>query len=176
MWKAIQSYFFNRAIRKIMNPNRVGKLRNLSDVHTIGLLFIAHSDEQIRQIKLAASALEKQQKRVSLLGYIPSLKKNQSPDFPFFTAKDISFGQVPGGEAVQSFAGQSFDLLIVTPAAGFLPFTYISQLSAAQLKAGVFDESSVDCYDFMIKQGPTDSTRNFIDKLLSYLQQIDCHG
>lgn len=176
MWKAIQTYFFQRAIRQLNLPMRVGKLRNLSEMKSVGLLFNAQTDEQINEIKRVAHQLEGQQKQVTLLGFIPVLKKDVTPSFPFFTRKDVSFSQVPGGDAVRTFTKQSFDLLIVIPFAGFSPFTYITMVSAAQLKAGQYDEQSSAIYDFMIKQDAGDSTRHFIDKLLSYLQQIDCHG
>lgn len=176
MWRAIQLFFFRRALQQLNLPLRTGKLRNLAELQSIGILFDARSEEQVRQIRLTAATLQKQGKNVSLLGFIPKLPKEVSLDFPFFSSKDVSFIQIPGGEKVNQFIQTPFDLLIVTPSIDALPFQYIAACSTASLKTGVYGTIPEETLDFMIKQNADDPVRTFLDRLLSFLQQIECHA
>ena len=170
----IWSYFLKKETDKI---KRNRKLLNLSDAKTIGIIYQVNQEEHYNVICSFIKELQDKNKNVRSLGYVKDY--NVVPHFCFpklsydyFTKKEVNWYKVPSSNFVNDFVKENFDILIDLSNEDCMPIQYISAISNASFKVGLYNDKNKNIYDFMIKvDGLT--IQNLINQIKHYLSLIN---
>lgn len=145
---------------------------NLDTAATVGILFDATELADRNTATRFAESLERQSKKVKLLGYFDNSMEEDSFSFPFYTQKDLDWTRCPQGEAVRSFLDQKFDILFVLRPEVEPHMEYIAALTYAYLKVGPCTERTY-CFDLMIDADPKQPLSHFISQVEKLLKQTN---
>mgnify|MGYP006255504345 FL=1 len=137
----------------------------------IGILFDITEEEHIPIINKYVAKLERQQKKVKLLGFVDASAANENLMFPSFSRRETNLFFVPKGDAVQTFIEQPFDILICIFLSDSPSLEYISTFSKARFRVGKHLEAKEHCFDLMMNH-ENDSVKDFLDKLHPYLNMF----
>ncbi len=87
---------------------------------------------------------------------------------------DINYTYRPISNEANSFINTSFDILIDANFKNLFPLEYISTLSTAGLKVGIFESGYENPpFDLMIDVKKSTSLNNFLDQVVLYLEMIN---
>lgn len=168
----LKNKLYYNALNKSLHKSRVLRLStSLKEAETVGVLFNATEEEQIKIVLAYSKELSKKGKSVDLLGFINTKKEVEEERFSFFTKKDIDFVGKPKGEAMNQFMGQPFDLLINLSGKTNPPFDYIMALSKASFRVGPSTENTFSS-DLMIDTKNPDDLANFIKQAEFFLNKM----
>lgn len=149
IFQRIQAYFYNKSLPARSVRNKAKAVRNLDDARTIAILFNATDVDERTAVLRYADKLRKQNKQVSLLGFIAVVDKEATFPFEFFTQKDIDWANRPKGAAVQAFIAQGYDAFINLHVQTARHTESIALQVPAGLKIGPV-AAHPDAYDLMI--------------------------
>ena len=110
----------------------------------IGILFDATLPENVVSVNRYAELLKRENKEVTLLGYIDAKKNFGQPAFNFISKKDVNWIFKPRDQKVMKFINEDFDVLVNAWFAEYYPLQFISTLSKAGLRVGAFEEAKLD--------------------------------
>jgi len=172
--KKYRNYFFRKATRKLI---RQKKVVNYYEAKNIGIIYDASQEENYMLISNLTKELQLSGKRVNTLGYIRQ-KKRPHYSFPrlifgFFFRRDFTWNYKPKSIFVKDFLETEFDILIdISPEEIF--FTkYVSGLSRAKYKVGIFSANYFNIYDLMIEVDDSCSLEECIGHSLHYLKNLN---
>ncbi len=172
------SHFFARKTlkRNLLNRRIHRETMMFQDTKEIGLLFVAHSDEDIETANKYIDKLKSEGKKVEFIGYIAikdyqKKHKGEEKNPNYIFDNDFDFFHRPRFGSIEKFYKKEFDLLISLNYSNQFSLNYISSLSRAKLRVGKFNQSSVAAYDFMIDD-KANSMESLIEQLTHYLQKI----
>ncbi len=175
--RRIGHFFAGRNLkRELLNRRIQRETVTFAEAKTIGVLFTAHSDEDIETAFKYISDLEQQGKSVEYIGYIgikDYLKrtKGQERNPHYIFDRDFDFFHRPKRGLIQKFYKSNFDLLISLNYTNQFSLNYISSLSSARMRIGKFYMGTVNAYDFMIDD-KGESMTSYINQLNHYLQLL----
>lgn len=161
--------------KKLKNSESGHGAVNFSQAKKIGVLFIS-GNKPPTVISNFAKALEKENKEVTLLGFLPKAVKNKQPhpDFPFFTKSDLNFFLQPKKPEAVDFQNRDFDILINAYEEDALPLEFISSLSKARFRIGPYKDQKTHYCDFMLHTEKNQSNlQQTLEQLLHYLKKIN---
>ncbi|MGB1205661.1 MAG: DUF6913 domain-containing protein [Chitinophagales bacterium] len=165
---AIYNYLLQSQLKKQQQKH---EFVSFSDAKKIGVLFDITEEENIPIISQYVQQLEKQQKKVKLLGFVDASAANESLMFSSFSRKNTNFFFVPKGNIVETFMEQHFDILICAFLTDSPSLEYISTLSEAKFRVGPHLANKEYCFDLMMNHD-NDSIKDFLDKLHPYLNMF----
>ncbi len=145
----IKNWFYNSSLQKLIYTKRIVVDMNIDRAKRIGILFDASDIDNRKSIVRYAEMLRKKGKQVYLLGFIPTVDKEATFGFDFFTKKDIDWAQRVKEEATKKFIDRSFDLFICLSNSSLQYTEYISLQTKASMRIGPVSEHPT-CYDLMI--------------------------
>lgn len=128
----------------------------------IGLLCFADKADQIQAVLDYKEKLEKQNKKVKILGYSNSKEERTHLPFPYFNKKNVSWYNTADGEEVELFIKSNFDLLINLDILDIKPIHFVASACSSRLKVGKFNPDE-DCYQILIN---LDEGKDNIDELI----------
>ena len=167
----IRKYFFARSLRQQQQRLNVERTSmNLQQAKLVGILFNGTALEQRQLVMKYVSKLEKQGKKITLLGFIDQPKPLENLTFPHYSRQEINWKLEPQSLEVSTFMEQNIDVLLVLDINSNVQFEYISTLSKAKFRVGPFT-GNVDAYDLMIDTNQTSSLADFIQEIEQYLQK-----
>lgn len=155
----IQQVVFNQALKKRSRQNKVNLHPfNLAKAKSFAFLFdISEGKPNITAKILAfAAKLRKKGKEVTLLAYIDALEKPENSGFDSFCKKDLNWAFVPKGEAVDTFLGKEYDVLIDFYLQDCQPLDFLTTAAAAHFRIGYYQEHRTRFYDLMVHNPATD--------------------
>lgn len=95
--------------------------------------------------------------------YLSCLRKNE-----------LSFFHLPSSSEADAFISNRFDILIDINFNKLFPLTYISYLSAARFKVGLFDsDTNRSTFDLMMEMSPAIDVDYYLNQSLQYLEMIN---
>lgn len=171
--------------RKVRKLDRHKTYNNLDSAVTVGILFDATNESDIDDVKRFVSALNKEGKRVDVLGMVNTRLElgvhSCEVGFNYFAADDCNFWCYPKGVAALQFITQSFDILLNVSPGICLSTDYIVGMSKAKFK--VSTRLSDEAYaDFILqfatgtaadgKPHPMPSAGQIISAMKQYLSNI----
>ena len=119
----------------------------------IGIIYNATEYVSFEIIKNLAKDLAHDSKKISVLGYVDSKKLIDNylyrKGFDFFSKNELNWYFKPVSPVVDQFITEPFDILINLSLEDHFPIRYITTLSPAQFKAGIFSADD-SCLDLMI--------------------------
>lgn len=158
--------------RAVAAQSRRRRAHTLESARVIGILFDATPERNRREVLEFAKNLEKQGKKVSLLGFINDKKQaaGEQP-FSFFTPKELRWNGQINSEKALAFGAQKFDLLLSLNPDGLLPLHLLAAQSPAAMKVGFVTATSND-YDMLLEIPADKGLRFFVEQLELYLDKL----
>ncbi len=170
-------FFAGRKLKRDLLNRRIQRETvPFNEAKTIGVLFTAHTDDDIATALKYIDSLTGIGKVVEYIGFI-GIKdykkrfKNQEKDPHYIFESDFDFFHRPKRELIDRFYKNNFDLLISLNYTNQFSLNYISSLSSARMRIGKFNMNTVNAYDFMIDD-KGDSMISYIEQLNHYLQLL----
>jgi hypothetical protein len=172
MLQSLRFSFFKRALRRALaataGPRRVYTPKT---AQSIALLFDATVEKDRQAVLEFGQQLEKNGKKVRVLGYIADKNGLATTAFPTFTQKDLNWKGLPKNEKALEFAGQKTDLLLCYNPQGHLPLVWIAASVPASMKIGMPTVLPND-FDVQLETPVSRGARFFLDQLHFYLEKI----
>ena len=160
--------------RKARHLNRQKAIHNFNTARTAGILFACGNEEDFDAVKNFKIFLESKNIKVDVLGYV---HEKQVPDhyllrtgFNFFCIKDLNWFQRPIRPFALDFSTRKFDILFDLSIEEYFPLKYLSGLSPAAYKVGVFERSGD--YDLMIGLQENKTMAYLVEQVRHYLSLI----
>lgn len=175
-----------KSVRKILHRQRLhSKLKSVSVAHhaiamdeakRIGILFDATSGDDRQEIENFADLLRSHDKKVLVLGFIDSNYTHDIHNYLVFTKKNLNWYLEPSGDQVNRFLDEPLDILINAYSRECLPLEYISALSHAKCRVGIYHEEKTYSYDLMINMNREADLGFFLNQITHFLNLIRPHA
>ena len=177
LFRSIGHFFAGRKLKRALLNRRIHRETvTFSEAKNIGVLFTAHSYEDITTALNYIKDLEKIGKTVEYIGFIDikdykKKHKNEPANPHYIFESDFDFFHRPKRGLIQKFYKTPFDILISLNYTNQFSINYISSLSSARMRIGKFNINTVNAYDFMIDENGN-TMQTYIEQLNHYIQII----
>jgi len=162
--------------RELKINKRSKAVCNLEDAKSIGILYDATSEEQIKIIKPFVSYFFDLKKDVKALGYVNSkqLSFHHTPklQYDFFYQKDLNWYYKPQNYIIDNFVNKEYDILINLCDSSIIPIKYLIASSIAHFKIGIH-EVNYEIYDLMISLKDDKSMERLMHEIKHYINLIN---
>lgn len=169
------------ALRRISKDaakiNRIRDIRNIAQVHTVGVLFVLDNEDTYKNLTQFVESLQKQGKEVKVMAlfygdiqplyYIPKLS------YDLMKSKDVNWYGRPVAEFSDSFLKNDFDVLLYYTLNENTPLDYIFALSPAKLRVSNQNDSISEYSDVIIDTREKSGLKGFMQTSLHYLSEIN---
>ncbi|MEM7101970.1 MAG: hypothetical protein AAF502_02490 [Bacteroidota bacterium] len=150
--------------------------KNFADARRIGILFDASRPENQVFVNEYRETLIKQDKKVEILGYFDDKQPHNNVIFKYFNKKNLTWFWIPKSKDVEAFINTPFDILISLHLQPAPQLEYVSALSKAHMRVGLFRDDKQHCYDLMIDNPESQDLKTFtkqVDYLLNIINRDD---
>mgnify|MGYP003685093619 FL=1 len=162
--------------RELKTNKRTKEVCNLDNAQSIGILYDATSEEQIKIIKPFVSYFFDLKKDVKALGYVNSkqLSFHHTPklQYDFFYQKDLNWYYKPQNYIIDNFVKKEYDILINLCDSSIIPIKYLVASSIAHFKIGIHEEN-YEIYDLMISLKEDKSMEKLMHEIKHYINLIN---
>jgi hypothetical protein len=162
--------------RELKTNKRTKEVCNLDNAQSIGILYDATSEEQIKIIKPFVSYFFDLKKDVKALGYVNSkqLSFHHTPklQYDFFYQKDLNWYYKPQNYIIDNFVKKEYDILINLCDSSIIPIKYLVASSIAHFKIGIHEEN-YEIYDLMISLKDDKSMEKLMHEIKHYINLIN---
>ncbi len=151
---------------------------NICLVKKIGIVWDASKPEDFTALSRFHQKMNERNIDVQILGYFSG---KELPDkytairyLRFFRRKEINFFYQPVSTEASTFMNTRFDVLIDINFNKFFPLQYITALSNAGLRTGLFDSESPESpFDLMMEMKYPVDIENYLSQIVQYLEIIN---
>ena len=161
---------------ELKTNKRTKEVCNLDNAQSIGILYDATSEEQIKMVKPFVSYFFDLKKDVKALGYVNSkqLSFHHTPklQYDFFYQKDLNWYYKPQNYIIDNFVKKEYDILINLCDSSIIPIKYLVASSIAHFKIGVHEEN-YEIYDLMISLKDDKSMEKLMHEIRHYINLIN---
>ena len=162
--------------RELKTNKRTKEVCNLDNAQSIGILYDATSEEQIKMVKPFVSYFFDLKKYVKALGYVNSkqLSFHHTPklQYDFFYQKDLNWYYKPQNYIIDNFVKKEYDILINLCDSSIIPIKYLVASSIAHFKIGIHEEN-YEIYDLMISLKDDKSMEKLMHEIKHYINLIN---
>lgn len=162
--------------RELKTNKRTKEVCNLDNAQSIGILYDATSEEQIKMVKPFVSYFFDLKKDVKALGYVNSkqLSFHHTPklQYDFFYQKDLNWFYKPQNYIIDNFVKKEYDILINLCDSSVIPIKYLVASSIAHFKIGIHEEN-YEIYDLMISLKDDKSMQKLMHEIKHYINLIN---
>ena len=162
--------------RELKTNKRTKEVCNLEDANSIGILYDATSEEQLKMVKPFVSYFFDLKKDVKALGYVNSkqLSFHHTPklQYDFFYQKDLNWYYKPQNYIIDNFVKKEYDILINLCDSSIIPIKYLVASSIAHFKIGIHEEN-YEIYDLMISLKDDKSMEKLMHEIKHYINLIN---
>jgi hypothetical protein len=163
---------------------KLGKVRrksfysNISRIKSIGIVWDASKSEDFINLSRFHQQMNERGINVNILGYYPGKElPNQYTALRYLTCfrkQEINLFYVPVSSETERFINTIFDILIDVNFEKSFPLYYISSLSKASFKVGLFDkEADSSTFDLMIELKKPVRIEEYLSNVVHYLEMIN---
>jgi hypothetical protein len=151
---------------------------NISQIKNIGIVWDASKTSDFSCLSRFYQKMHERNIDVRILGYFPGKDlPDQYTALRYFTCirkNEINLFYVPTSTEARVFINTSFDILIDLNFDRIFTLSYISTLSSAKFKVGLFDsESSSSIFDLMMEIKRPVQIENYLTQVIHYLEMIN---
>jgi hypothetical protein len=165
-------------LKKMGRMKRTRFKGNLHNAKTMGMVWDATNPEELPVLSQFYQKMAERNIEVKILGYYPG--KNL-PDkltairyLICLKKEDINITYRPVSREAEAFINTGFDILIDMNFKDVFTLQYISSLSRAGFKVGVFDERSEHSpFDLMMEFNKTTDINTYLMQVIYYLEMIN---
>jgi hypothetical protein len=151
---------------------------NMKNIRKIGIVWDASKSEDFVSLSKFQQRMQERNIDVKIIGYYAG---DELPDrltairfLSCIKKKELSFFYKPVSEESEAFINTNFDVLIDVNFDKKFPLYYISSLSTASFKVGLFDsENSTSIFDLMMELKKPVHVENYLDQVVHYLEMIN---
>lgn len=173
MLEGFRTRLARRALKKWLAEHpRKRQVHTLASARTVAILFDANTEQARREVPEWAKKLEKEGKKVSLLGYFNLSKPPvETPAFDFFIRKETRFNFQPTADKALSLLKAQPDLLVCLNPAELPPLEWLAAQSQAGMKVGLATELPND-FDLLFDLPAAAGVPQFAQQLVQYGEKI----
>jgi len=151
---------------------------NLTDVKLIGIVWDATRASDFQYLAQFHQKMQERGVEVKILGFYPDkLLPDCLTAIRYLTCikkNDLNFFYLPVSEEAENFIKTPFDVLIDINFNDLLPLQYITAMSVASLKIGLFNEGDNSyLYDMMFDLNKNSNVNEYFEHILYYLEMIN---
>jgi hypothetical protein len=162
---------------KISRTKRKASYINIELVKNIGIVWDASSTEEFPSLSKFHQRMAEKKAEVNILGYYSGNSlPNQYTAIRYLSIikkEELSFFYQPVSSEISTFVNKNFDVLIDLNFKKLLPLKYISSLSNARLKVGLFEsETGNTTFDLMMDIKNPVNVDEYLNQVVHYLEMI----
>jgi len=163
---------------KLAHSKRKVRYSNMNQVKNIGIVWDASKTEEFASLSKFYKKMHESNIDVKILGYFSGKNlPNQYTAIRFLTCirkNELNTFYHPVSSETSTFINNRFDILIDINFNKLLPLQYISSLSNAGFKVGLFEpENGNTPFDLMMEiKGPV-NVENYLIQVMHYLEMIN---
>lgn len=151
---------------------------DINGVKNIGIVWDASNPEEFVPLSKFYQKMLERNINVKIFGYFPGKElPYQYTAIRYLTCirkKDINLFYIPGTPETTSFINTQFEILIEVNSKDMFPVRYISALSSASFKVGLFEsEGTKTPFDMMMQINKPIDIETYISQVLTYLEMIN---
>ena len=171
------------AIGRSLLSNNLKKIRrkkqvyNMDTAKSIGFVYVYKNDKEFQIVENLISDLKKELKNVKALVYLPYTKLAtylpQKISINYISSADLNLIYYPKTKYANDFIHTKFDILIDLNLSDLFPLEYITTITNASFKVGLFDEKKQKVYDMMLKISKEERLDLIIEELINYLKMLN---
>ena len=171
----IGNSILSKRIRKI---RRKVFYTNINRIKSIGIVWDASKPEDFVVLSEFYQKMNERKINMTILGYYPG---KELPDqytalryLSCIRRNELSLYYIPISAETNAFISKMFDVLIDINFDKIFPLEYISSLSKASFKVGLFGNGTTgNTFDLMIELKKPVSLRDYLDNVIHYLEMIN---
>lgn len=172
MFAQLRALLFKKAIQALATANRrTRRTHTLASARSIGVLFDATNDKVRREMADFVKKLEKDGKKVNLLGFFNSKQAPTDTSFDVFFLKEINWKGQPKSVKSDSFSAEKFDLLLSYNPDACPALDWVAVASQAAMKIGLATRQPND-FDIQLETPEEKGLSFFTEQLHLYLDKI----
>jgi hypothetical protein len=169
----IRLFFLRRELKK---KDRRKQVMGFDESASIGVLFDASDEASWQQTAQFIRQLEAEGKKVRALGFEKHKKAGphlvEQMNMGFFQRRNFGWNLRRKHPGLQEFENTVFDILIDLSPPGVFHTRFMSALSAARYKVGVFEEEYVEHFDLMMRMPDDYRLQELMQHTVYYLKMI----
>ncbi|HEU4716753.1 MAG TPA: hypothetical protein VFU15_02925 [Bacteroidia bacterium] len=149
---------------------------NIAEAKTIGIVYLFTGSEEFELLKKYVSYLRELKKKVKVVVYYHG---KQEPyvqyskiDYDFFGVKSHNWYGKPSDHILKNFMEEPFDILIDINFTGEPVLTFLSALSMAKFKIGLYEDDNY-IHDMQIESSAGKGLKFFLRQVDTYLMKIN---
>lgn len=151
---------------------------NINLIKTIGIVWDASKTEVFSSLSRFYQKMHDRNIDVKIIGYYPGKElPDQYTALRYLTCirkKEINMFYIPNSTETDVFTKTRFDILIDINFGKVFPLAYITSLSSASFKVGLFNsESDSSIFDLMIEIKKPVQVENYLTQIIHYLEMIN---
>jgi len=163
--------------RRVAKAKRKVSFTNIDQVKDIGIVWDATNIKEFSFLSKFHQKMHERQIEVKIIGYYPG---KELPDqytalryLSCIRRNEINLFYIPVSTESDFFIKKPFDVLIDINFNNVFPLTYVTSLSSARLKVGLFDAARDDSvFDLMIELKKPFFVEGYLNELIRYLEMI----
>jgi len=151
---------------------------NMKSIRKIGIVWDASKSEDFVSLSKFHQRMQEKNIDVNIIGYyagdeLPA-RLTAIRFLSCIKKKELSFFYKPVSEESEAFINTNFDVLIDVNFDKKFPLHYISSLSTASFKVGLFDSvNNTSIFDLMMELKKPVHIENYLDQVVHYLEMIN---
>ena len=174
-FNSIQTFFLKRDYKKRLGKQlRHKQFYNLSTAKSFGIIFDASKESNYIRVSSFVRHLQAQNKAVKAIGYVSykELPHYIMPaiSYDFILRKELNIILKPTSVHVSDFIKKEVDVLVDFNMENNPILHYVSGLSMAKFKIGLFNEMNKEVFDFMLQGIEKDNMAGYAKEVLHYLE------
>ena len=164
--------------RRVARSGRKMTYNNFALVKTIGVVWNASKHEEFPLLARFQQKMHERSIAVRILGYYHG---KDLPDsytairyLSCLRSSEINLFYIPESIEAKNFIGTRFDILIDINFEKIFPLTYITRLSQASLKVGLFEAEGSDTpFELMMEIKSPVNVEEYLKQAIQYLEMIN---
>ncbi len=178
LFKGIRIKRGRKILRQKASDIRRGKFAgNINSIKSIGIVWDASEDSEFRFLAQFHQSMADRGINVNIIGYYPGkILPDRLTAIRYLWCikkEDLNFFYLPVCEEAKKFIKIPFDVLIDMNFNNILPLEYITALSPASLKIGLFNDGlNSNFFDLMLDIKKPADPREYLSNVIHYLEMI----
>jgi hypothetical protein len=165
-------------IKKMTMNKRKPHYSSFSLVKRIGIVWDASNYDEFSFLSKFYQKMHERNVEVKILGYFPGKNlPDQYTALRYLTCirkQEINFFYQPVSSETNAFISNNFDIIIDINFKKLFPLIYISYLSKAAFKIGLFEPRTIDSpFDLMMEIKEPVNVENYLEQIVHYLEMIN---
>jgi len=151
---------------------------NISQIKSIGIVWDSSNPQEFVHLSKFYQKMHERKIDVNIIGYFPG--KNLTDQYignRYLTTirkQEVNLFFIPTSAETNNFINKKFDILIEINFKKVFPLQYISYLSIAGFKVGLFEsENAATPFELMMDIKKPADIGNYLDEVLHYLEMIN---